>query len=68
MTAVVLDASALLALLLNEPGAKRVAAVPDGALLSAVNLAEIVSRLCRFALFLVIVTLLRCWDASSVDA
>ena len=44
MTAVVLDASALLALLLNEPGAKHVAAVLDGALLSAVNLAEIVSH------------------------
>ncbi len=44
MTAVVLDASALLALLLNKPGAKRVAAVLDGALLSAVNLAEIVSH------------------------
>ncbi|HEX2525963.1 MAG TPA: type II toxin-antitoxin system VapC family toxin [Geminicoccus sp.] len=44
MTAVVLDASALLALLLDEPGADRVKAVLDGALMSAVNLAEIVSH------------------------
>ncbi|WP_159719107.1 PIN domain-containing protein [Geminicoccus flavidas] len=44
MTAVVLDASALLALLLNEPGAARVKVVLDGALMTAVNLAEIVSH------------------------
>jgi ribonuclease VapC len=44
MTAVVLDASALLALLLDEPGAERVKAVLDGALMTAVNLAEIVSH------------------------
>ena len=44
MTAVVLDASALLALLLGEPGAGLVKAVLDGALLGAVNLAEIVSH------------------------
>jgi PIN domain nuclease of toxin-antitoxin system len=44
MTAVVLDASALLALLLDEPGAARVKAVLDGALMTAVNLAEIVSH------------------------
>ncbi len=44
MTAIVLDASALLALLLGEPGADRVKAALDGALLSAVNLAEIVSH------------------------
>ncbi len=44
MTGVVLDASALLALLLGEPGAEAVRAVLDGALLCAVNLAEIVSH------------------------
>jgi ribonuclease VapC len=41
---VVLDASALLALLLDEPGAARVKAALDGALMTAVNLAEIVSH------------------------
>ena len=44
MTGVVLDASALLALLLGEDGAGKVRAVLDGALLGAVNLAEIVSH------------------------
>jgi ribonuclease VapC len=44
VTAVVLDASALLALLLDEPGAARVKAALDGALMTAVNLAEIVSH------------------------
>ena len=43
MTDAVLDASALLALLLGEPGADKVKTVLDGALLGAVNLAEIVS-------------------------
>jgi len=41
---VVLDASAVLAMLLAEPGGERVKAVLDGALLGAVNLAEIVSH------------------------
>jgi len=40
---VALDASALLALLLAEPGGDRVRPVLDGSLLCAVNLAEIVS-------------------------
>ncbi|MFD3005846.1 type II toxin-antitoxin system VapC family toxin [Thermus tengchongensis] len=41
----VLDASALLALLLNEPGAARVEAVlAEGAAISAVNLAEVFSK------------------------
>ncbi len=40
----VLDASAVLAMLLAEPGGERVTAVLDGALLGAVNLAEIVSH------------------------
>ncbi|MGI4795648.1 MAG: PIN domain-containing protein, partial [Janthinobacterium lividum] len=39
-----LDASALLALLLGEPGAEKVRAVLDGALICAVDLAEIVSH------------------------
>ena len=42
----VLDSSALLAFLLAEPGAEQVRAVlPDG-LISAVNWAEVMSRLC----------------------
>jgi PIN domain nuclease of toxin-antitoxin system len=42
----VLDASALLALLKGEPGAERVAeALEQGAYLSAVNLAEVLSKL-----------------------
>ena len=44
MTGVALDASALLALLLDEPGGERVKAVLDGALIGAVNLAEVVSH------------------------
>jgi PIN domain nuclease of toxin-antitoxin system len=40
---VALDASALLALLLGEPGAEKVKAALDGALVCAVNLAEVVS-------------------------
>ncbi|WP_038058605.1 type II toxin-antitoxin system VapC family toxin [Thermus amyloliquefaciens] len=41
----VLDASALLALLLDEPGAARVEAVlAEGAAISAVNLAEVFSK------------------------
>ncbi len=44
MTGVALDASALLALLLGEPGGDKVKAALDGALLCAVNLAEIVSH------------------------
>ncbi len=44
MTSVALDASALLALLLGEPGAETVKAALDGALLCTVNLAEIVSH------------------------
>jgi len=44
VTGVALDASALLALLLGEPGGEKVKAVLDGALIGAVNLAEIVSH------------------------
>ena len=42
--AVVLDASALLALLHEEPGADRVEELLDGALMSAVNLSEVIQK------------------------
>ena len=42
---VVLDASAMLALINEEPGHEAVEAVMPGALLSSVNLAEVVSKL-----------------------
>ncbi len=45
MSPPVLDASAVLALLNGEPGAAEVAKAIPGALLSAVNLAEVVSKL-----------------------
>lgn len=41
----VLDASAMLAILLEEKGAERVAAVLDDAIVSSVNLSEIVAKL-----------------------
>lgn len=44
MSRAVIDASALLALLLGEPGAERVKAVLDGGLVSLVNMAEIVTH------------------------
>lgn len=44
MTGFVLDASALLALLLAEPGADRVKAGLDGSVMTTVNLAEVVSH------------------------
>ncbi|HEX4607147.1 MAG TPA: type II toxin-antitoxin system VapC family toxin [Urbifossiella sp.] len=44
MTRVILDASAVLALLLGEPGADAVLSHGPGALLSAVNYAEVVAR------------------------
>lgn len=43
--AVTLDASALLALLNAEPGAERVAALLDDAVISSVNLAEVIGKL-----------------------
>lgn len=46
MSEAVLDASAILALLLREPGAEAVTALLPGALLSAVNHAEVLSKLC----------------------
>ena len=45
MAKIVLDASALLAYIHGEPGAERVAAVLDEAVISAVNLAEAVTKL-----------------------
>jgi len=42
---VVLDSSALLALLWDEAGSKDVAAVLDSAIMSAVNMAEVCSKL-----------------------
>ena len=45
--AVVLDSSALLALILREPGHENVTPLLPGALISTVNLAEIISRLAR---------------------
>ena len=44
MTGIVLDASALLALLLDEPGADRAEAALDRAMISDVNMAEIVNH------------------------
>jgi ribonuclease VapC len=45
MTEVVLDASALLARILCEPGSEKVDAVIDRARISSVNFAEVVQRL-----------------------
>ena len=45
MSSVVLDASALLALLLDEPGGDAVSQRLEGAAVSTVNLAEVVGRL-----------------------
>jgi ribonuclease VapC len=44
VTAVVLDASALIALIKAEPGAARVAAVVSEARMNAINFAEVVSH------------------------
>lgn len=45
MAEVVLDASALLALLNDEPGAEVVAAAISGSAISAINLSEVVAKL-----------------------
>lgn len=50
MSEVVLDASALLALVNDEPGARQVAKTLPHAALSAVNLAEVVSKLCEIGM------------------
>lgn len=44
MTSFVLDASAVLALLLGEPGADKVKSGIDGSVMTTVNLAEVVSH------------------------
>jgi len=46
----VLDASAVLALLNSEPGAATVAAVLNGASISAVNLAEVAAKLSDYGM------------------
>jgi len=46
----VLDASAVLALLNNEPGASKVAASLSGASISAVNLAEVAAKLSDYGM------------------
>ncbi len=50
MTGFVLDASALLALLLAEPGADEVKARLDGSVMTTVNLAEVVSHYAKLGL------------------
>jgi PIN domain nuclease of toxin-antitoxin system len=50
VSAVVLDASAVLALLKREPGAERVRAVLDRAILGAVNAAEVQGKLVELGL------------------
>lgn len=47
MTGAVLDASALLALLLNEPGHRKVLDLLDGAAMTAVNFGEVVGHYAR---------------------
>lgn len=47
MSDAVLDSSAVLALLQDEPGSGRVKACLPGALISSVNVAEIISKLCE---------------------
>ena len=49
MTVFVLDASALLALLLGEPGADKVKSRLDGSLMTTVNLAEVVSHYAKLS-------------------
>jgi ribonuclease VapC len=46
----VLDSSAILAFLLNEPGAETVAPILENALLSSVNLCEVHARLMLFGI------------------
>ncbi len=46
-SAYVLDASAILAVLLNEPGAERVSAILDQSSVHTVNVAEVIQKLVR---------------------
>jgi ribonuclease VapC len=48
VTEAVLDASALIAFILNEPGADKVAAVLAGSCISAVNLEETLSKMIQY--------------------
>jgi ribonuclease VapC len=48
VTEAVLDASALLAFLLNEPGGSKVAAVITRSCISAVNLGEVISKMVQY--------------------
>jgi ribonuclease VapC len=50
VSAVVLDASALLALLLGEPGAKKVEGAFANALMSVVNMAEVASHYAKLGM------------------
>ena len=50
MSDVVLDASALLALLQDEPGAERVLESLPGALISSVNFSEVVAKLAELGM------------------
>ncbi|GHT98156.1 hypothetical protein FACS1894154_02980 [Betaproteobacteria bacterium] len=50
MADTVVDASAVLALLNAEPGAKRVAAALPGAIISTVNMTEVLTRLIDWGL------------------
>jgi len=50
MRNVVLDASALLAMLNDEPGAERVAAVIERAVVSSVNFSEVVATLAEYGM------------------
>lgn len=45
MSMTILDASALLAFLMREPGAEKITMLLDGAIMSSVNLAEVVAKL-----------------------
>jgi len=74
---IILDSSALLAALLNEPGADQVARVIDSSLILAVNLAEVASGLvrngateveARSALRRVAVTVISADEALAIDA
>lgn len=50
MSEVVLDSSAILAALRAEPGAEKVVPLLDGALLSTVNLAEVIAKLSEYGM------------------
>lgn len=50
MTRFVLDASAVLALLLDEPGTDRVKARLDGSVMTTVNMAEVVSHYAKLGI------------------